>query len=589
MNAALTETLVDIARRAQAAPHGRRTEIYTAAAQELGMSVQTLLRKLKTVAVRPPRRRRSDAGQCALPRDEALTISAYLMEATRRNGKRLAKLAAAVEVLRSNGLIVAGRVDERTGEFFPLSESAIGRALYGYGLHPDQLGRPAPKIALASRHPNHVWQIDPSLCVLYYLRAGQRSRGLQVMEADRFYKNKPLNAARIANDRVWRYVFTDHASGAFYVEYVLGAESGANLAATFINAIQARGSGDPFHGVPLLVMVDPGSANTGAVFKNLCAALSVEVWVNQPGQPWAKGQVEKTNDLIEREFEQGLKFIDVPDLATLNSHAWRWMRKHNGTAIHSRTRRSRYAVWQTITPEQLRIAPGVDVCRELAVSAPESRVVTPQLTVSYRGTDFDVSTVPGVMVGEKLMLTRNPWRDADSAQVVLTGADGRPLFHIVEALRYGEFGFRADAAMIGERYKRHADTPAQKARKEIEQLVMQADSPDAAAAKRKRKALPFDGRIDPYKPVTDTPLPDYLPRRGTELDVPRPYIETPLLTHVQAAKRIKALLGDAWSADSYPWLERHYPEGVPDEDAVLERIATELRATDKPALRVVGE
>ncbi|MBA1734163.1 integrase, partial [Escherichia coli] len=84
-----------------------------------------------------------------------------------------------------------------------------------------------------------------------------------------------------------------------------------------------------------------------------------------------------------------------------------------------------------------------------AVAAPELRKVTPKLRVSFRGTEFDVSTVPGVLVGEKLMITRNPWR-SDVAQVVLTGEDGHETFFLVEEVRKNEFGFAEGAAVFGE-------------------------------------------------------------------------------------------------------------------------------------------
>ena len=51
--------------------------------------------------------------------------------------------------------------------------------------------------ALQSLHPNHVWLIDASLCVLYYLQAEGKRSGLQVMDADKFYKNKPKALERI--------------------------------------------------------------------------------------------------------------------------------------------------------------------------------------------------------------------------------------------------------------------------------------------------------------------------------------------------------------------------------------------------------
>src|SRR5690606_12990826 len=152
-------------------------------------------------------------------------------------------------------------VDLDTGEFTPLCTESIGRALRRYGVHPDQLSQPTPKSHLRSEHPNHVWQIDPSLCVLYYLPT-QAGECLQVMDEAKFYKNKPANFRRIEKERVWRYVITDHTSGVIYVQYVLGAESGRNLVDAFIGAAQKRGPADPFHGIPRAVMVDPGSANT---------------------------------------------------------------------------------------------------------------------------------------------------------------------------------------------------------------------------------------------------------------------------------------------------------------------------------------
>ncbi|MCV4796387.1 integrase, partial [Escherichia coli] len=88
------------------------------------------------------RKKRADAGRSALTRDEAALISATLREATRKNGKRLYSIADAVETLRANGFITAGRTDETTSEFFPLSEDAISRALRNYGLHPEQLDAP---------------------------------------------------------------------------------------------------------------------------------------------------------------------------------------------------------------------------------------------------------------------------------------------------------------------------------------------------------------------------------------------------------------------------------------------------------------
>ncbi|MBA1271625.1 integrase, partial [Pseudomonas carnis] len=169
MNPVQAQQLAQIAQRAAVTPHGQRTAIYKAGAAELGMSLQTLQRKLKEVSVSKPRKRRSDAGCSALPLEEAQKISAVLLESIRANGKQLSTIERAVERLRSNNLILAGRLNEETGEFLPLSNSAIAQALRSYKLHPEQLLHDAPAVSLASNHPNHVWQVDASISTQFYL------------------------------------------------------------------------------------------------------------------------------------------------------------------------------------------------------------------------------------------------------------------------------------------------------------------------------------------------------------------------------------------------------------------------------------
>lgn len=584
MSAVITQRLVDVAREVQTAPRGKRTTLCRAAALELGMSVATLYRKLEEVTVSAPRKQRSDSGKTALTRDEANLISALLIESIRANDKQLSTIERAVERLRSNGLIVAAKVDIATGEVQPLSESAIARALRTYNLHPDQLLQPAPAVELASKYPNHVWQIDASISTQFYLD----DDGAKVMNKAEFYDGKPTNLKKIERKRLWRYVITDHTSGTIYVQYVLGAESAENICHVLICSMQKRGEHDPFHGVPFMIMTDPGAAMTSAMFRNLCKSLSIELIINKVGNARAKGQVEQAHNIVEREFESGLKLQKAETLEQINAWAGQWMRYHNATAIHSRHRRTRYGLWLSIKPDQLRIAPSADICRELAISAPESRKVTIKLRVPFRGAEYDVSGVPGVMVGEKLMITRNPWRDEESAQVVCVGDDGREQFHVVDRVIFDNNGFATTAATIGEQFKGHSDTPAQTARKVLEQLVTDTDSVEAAAAARKAKKLPFGGLIDPSKHITDTVLPSYMPRRGTSLEanVTVATVELKPLSHVAAAKLLRNRMGDAWTSESLAWLKSNWPDGVPEEQ--LDTIANQLLRPVRAGLRVVG-
>ncbi|EKL4969488.1 integrase, partial [Escherichia coli] len=276
-------------------------------------------------------------------------------------------------------------------------------------------------------------------------------------------------------------------------------------------------------------------------------------------------------------------FRPVHSLEELNALAAKWRSHFNATAVHSRHGKTRTDIWLKITAEQLKKAPSVEVCRELAVAGPELRKVTPKLRVSFRGTEFDVSTVPGVLVGEKLMITRNPWR-SDVAQVVLTGEDGHETFFLVEEVRKNEFGFAEGAAVFGESYKALPETPAQMAAKETEALVTGTDNAADAAAARKAKALPFGGRLDPYKHIDDATLPACIPKRGQASDVRGPRTEQRPMTHVEAAKALRGKFsanGLTWTPEHYRQLTAQYPDGVPEAalDEVMATLTTPARSS----------
>ncbi|WP_374584409.1 integrase [Ideonella dechloratans] len=586
---ALIQRLVQVAADAAAAGHGRKEAVYAAACAELGMSRPTLMRALSDVAVRGDRKRRVDAGQVSLTRDDAILISAMLMESLRKNGKRILSVAQAVDILRRNGEVKAEFLDPASGEVRPLSASAIARGLRTHGMHPDQLLRPAPAVEMQSLHPNHVWQIDASLCVLYYLKAGSdRESGLQVMRSSVFYKNKPANLKRIENDRVWRYVVTDHYSGAVWVHYVFGAESALNISESFIAAIQPSGDERrPVHGVPRIVMMDMGSANTSAVFLNLLKRLQVEPIAHAPENARATGQVEKAQDLVERSFESGLRFQPVATLDELNAQAAVWMTWFNGTQRHTRHGHTRYAMWATIRDEQLRLAPSVEMCRLLLTHQPESRKVNDRLRVEFggQGREWDVSGIPRVMVGEKVMVTWNPYRD-DEVYVVDADADGHEVLHSARLVERNAAGFAVTANVIGEDYKRPADTVADQHRKEVERAAMDAATLEEAEAKRKTKALPFGGRIDPHKGLEEqTASTAYIPRQGTALETTARISAAPerVLARFELARALVDL-GVEMTPERNAQVAAWYPDGVPEGQ--LEDL--KRRLTTRATLRVVG-
>lgn len=601
----------DLAQATADQGHGGKGALVAAASQATGLSRATVYRRLKEFTVQGERRRRSDAGASSVTRQEALAISAALMRSQRKGGKQLLSVPAALDELRCQGLVRCERIHPETGEVRLLSASAVERALRTYGLHPAQLLRPTPCTEMKSLHPNHVWQIDASLCVLYYLsngqnkgqKGGRQRRGLQVLEADKFYKNKPRALERVQSERVWRYVVTDHYSGSIFVHYVLGAESALNLAESFIAAINARcvlGTPDPFHGVPFILMMDMGSANTSGLFKNLARRLGVQLMPHAPGNARATGQVEKAQDIVERGFESALGRLAVGSLQDLNLAAYCWARHFNATARHSRHGHTRLHQWLGITPEQLRIAPGVQMCRELLTHEPQLRKVSVRLTVEFKGLEYDVRDVPAVSVGEKLRVTYNPYVQ-DAACIVYTDADGHEALHTVPLVQRDEAGFRVDAPVIGQQWASARTTPLQANRQQVEQLG-QPQQLGQLPARPQPMQLPselphsepphseplFGRRPDPLRQAREAKLPIPLPKKGQPLPlaakVVAPTRAERTLTLFEASRELAALLGEPLGAARLALLRQLCPQGLPESElpAMAERLAA------RPALRVIA-
>lgn len=563
------EMLVDVWREAQTVGHGKKQALLKRACERFGVSMATLYREFENIGLQVGRKRRADAGNITLSRDEAVVLSGYLMQAYRNNNKKIGGIEAALMELRANDVIRADRIDENTGEVTLLSTNTCARALRQYGLHPDQLRRPTPATELRSEHPNHVWQIDASISVLYYVPEG----GLEDMNPAVFYKNKPGNFEKIKRQRLTRYVVTDHTSGAVFVWYVAGGESLANLAESLLEAMRER-QGCALYGVPSILYFDPGSAAT-KTFLRFLTAMGIEYRIHAVQNSRATGQVENAQNIVETSFERGFKYCDVPTIDWINEQGQRWARWYNATKAHSRHGMTRLNAWMKITQQQLRIV-DIDAARALLTREPKPCRVNDFLTVQFEKTVYDVSQVPGVRIREKLDLTVNPLEQG-RAWVVLY-QDGKEVLYPVIAVQVDDYGFRADAPVIGESFAAPADTQLDTNRKEVQRLIYEVDTDDEATAAAKAKKLPFGGRIDPYKHLDDLPEVSVLPRRGTAHSVGGvARIADRTLTIIEAATLLKPHIH--WTPKHYASISARYPDGVPESH--IEQLVAEYTGEQK--------
>jgi len=573
------------------APRGERTCVAEQLAAELGCSTATVYARVKLFMPTKPRKRRADAGASTLSRDEAREIAAYIESTRRQTGTGAAYLEDAVRHLRANGRIAAGRADAESGEFLPMSLSAIRRALRTHHFHPAQLAATSPSIRLSSPHPNHCWQIDASVSRQFYLS----DDGAKIMDKRTYYRGKPANFAAITSQRIWRYAITDHASGCIEVFYVQGAESASNFLAAFIHSMTERETGTMF-GRPTFLMSDPGSAVTAATTKNLCAAIGCTLIVNEAGNARAKGQVEQANYLVETHFEANLKMrAPVTSIAEINALAQQWMRDFNATRTHTRTLETRRASWGRITPEQLVRVPCIEVLRQLANSHPKLCTVRDYL-IKFGGRVFNLRDLPGgVLNGQRVEVVRNALDpDETTARVLCKDAEGRGQHFLAPLDARKGFGFLASSAEIGTEFKSVPETAADAARKELDRLAMDASTDAEAKAARRAKRIPFGGRIDPTKALREANIPDVLPRAGRSLDVDAPRVIEPVpvphirpqyaarvLGHVEMAQQLRAQM-PGWNAHHFARMAAMWPNGASEDQ--MDAIARELAA---PALRAV--
>ena len=563
LNLQQLELVRTVQQQMQAAGHGQKAALMERHAAMAGVSATTLYQWLKDAGHDTGRKRRTDAGATVMTDADLLAVSTALLETYRKSGQRIISVEGAIELLASNGRLSA-----------QLSPSRVAVLLRERGLHPDQLTRPEPSIEQRSLHPNHVWQVDASVCVAYYLSNAQ---GLCVMDEKKFYKNKPGNLTRVQDERLIRYAVADHFSHEILVRYYLGSECAASLTDFLIWAFAPK-DGHVAHGVPFIVQMDMGSANTSAMTLNLLERLQVRVMVHERHNSRANGAVEKAHHIVETGFESGLRFKHIVDLVDLNNKALVWANHFGATRIHTRLKTPRHDAWLRITAEQLRIAPAIDVMQGLVTSRPESRRVSNDLELSFKVPSigprfFDVRHVPGVMAGAKLLVAVSPYR-LPAIDVEYVDADtGESAWMTVEPLAYGTDGRRADAPVIGQEQRAAHRGLLERNRDAVLQAAYGGTAEEAAAAKEKG-ALVFGGEVDPFKRAAEAALPAYLPKRGTPMDVGRRTLVAQVLSHVDAAKRLKAQLGQHYSPQVYGWITQRFPEGVPEDQ--LDGIANQF-------------
>jgi hypothetical protein len=577
------EAMRDLARRLEAAGHGARTTLITEAAGHYGISQQTLYRKLGEVGWSSGRKARADKGTTSVSESALVALAGMQKAAVRDNGKQTLHTPLAVSLAETSDIHV------------PVSAAQVNRLLRArkQDVKSQQMERPVTD--LRAPYPNHTHQVDPSLCLVYYLRGHQ-----YIMDERKFYKNKLENFAKVKL-KVWRYTGYEMASGIVGVRYFEAAGENQRNLFDFLTWLWSKKPEISWWGVPKVLLWDKGSANSAGAIQNFLQALEVNAIAHEAGNARAKGGVENANNLVETQFESRLRFDPVDSVEELNAAATLWQEAYNANnlpRLDTRIRRegipptARYALWQKIRSDQLRELPDIELCRAYLLGREDTRKVRPNLTITFRhpqgdtARTYDVDALPGVVAGCEV--TVRPLVFGHLAiQITVPRYDGEALHYRLEPTRdYDEYGKSLAAAIPGESYASKAHTDIERAARAIDLATWGTANRDDVKKAKDRGDTPFATTtpINSLAHLADIPRANWMPRRGTQIDLTVKVVEEPPMTVAEACK---ALMARGISGEGlYPRIAGQYPNGVPA--AELDTLIDQLTGAAAPARRAVG-
>lgn len=547
---------------------GERAGIIRRAAEVLGCSVNTVYRHLQVVAGwRSGRKPRADKGETCVTEELARKVSGMVHMDTRANGKKTMSLKLSRTILEKNGF---GVVNPETGEVTMPSVETLSRAARQYNCHPEQLKKGKPTGHMRSLHPNHCWQIDASVCVLYYLPG---SRRVGVMDEKIYNEKKPGKLIEIKNNRVVRYVVADHTSNSFVVRYEQApGEDAKGVIDTLIMAMCDRGPRDPMHGVPTILYMDPGSGNKSSLVMEFCERLDIRPIHHAPKAASATGSVENCQNIVETQFESRLRFQEVPNLACLQEQADTWRRHYNAKEIHSRHKMTRSAAWATIENDKLRTVER-DVLEAIAQWKDETRTVGEDFTITVdTRTHFGVCRYDlrelghhGLGSKAKVRVRLNPYK-APTVTVILEQPDGSQNLFDVPPMQTDRYGQDVAAPIIGEAFKSLRDTQTDRHLKAIKMDAYQTATLEEAEKAARQRKTPY-ASINTMADVREAPL--YLRQKGCNVGagLNSAIVEPAPMSRVAFAAWMMREHPEAWNARTtvacMDWLRERFPEQVP--------------------------
>lgn len=511
--------------------------------ERTGLSAQHLYRIAAEYGFDSGRKSRSDRGilKTGLTDRQIELVAALMYETGRENKGPIMPVERAIQIAEMNGYLDPGQV----------TPSTMNRILRERQMSKVHMNAAKPHTPMQSLHPNHVHVFDVSVCIQYYMKDGK----LGIMDERDFYKNKFDNFAKIKK-RLLRYLLVDHFSGFFVFRYYNTTGETRENMWDFLKWAWAGNHHDkiPFRGVPFILLMDTGAANKSHAIVNFLERLEVTIPKGLPYNPRRQGACETTHTIIEEWFESGLRIQHGTSEEEINAWALDMMAWHQAIKLHTRHGMPRTQCWLLIKEDQLRELPEEETLQDIYMDKKETRLVSGDYKISFKGQDYDVRHIPGIAKDAEVRIIQKlykkplidiEWQGTlyESAPIImLPGVKG---------------GFRADAAVIGQTYRAQPETLTQKAVKRFDNM--------AYGETKGKNDIPFEG-MQVYGGLADQISVDFITKKGTPIEVNRGITETHI-SFTEFMKRLRAQRDEAVPSTMNAELRAQYENGIEIKEA----------------------
>lgn len=156
-------------------------------------------------------------------------------------------------------------------------------------------------------------------------------------------------------------------------------------------------------GIPRVLYLDNGSAQSSGQLKLICARLGIRITHSRPGRPQGRGKKERLYRTVAEQFAVEVDVAGVDTLAQLNGYWAAWVEQVYHRRTHSGTGQTPLDRWLA-APTSLRPAPDPDALAAAFLWAVD-RTVTATRTVSLHGNTYEVDPT---LVGRRVALVYDP-------------------------------------------------------------------------------------------------------------------------------------------------------------------------------------